>query len=621
MTEWFHPGIIYIIGALFIPTLRGRAKKVYLLLLPTLAFINLLLMSKGILLSKGKTWFLPFLGFDLVLGRIDPLSTVFAYVFVIASFCMMLYALHIEENGQHVAAYLYVGSTLGVVFAGDLITLFLFWEVMAWSALFLIWYRKTPRAYGAGIRYFLVHFFGGLCLLAGILLHVEQSGSIAFESFHWTADLSEGHFGSSLILLAFLINAAVPPFHAWLSDSYPEATVTGAVFLTAFTTKSAVYVLARSFPGTEILVWLGAIMALYGVVFAVLENDIRRLLAYHIISQVGYMVCGVGMAVVGTPAGEMAINGAVAHAFCHILYKGLLFMGAGAVLAVTGRSKLSELGGLYKFMPLTFHLYMVGAYSISGFPLFNGFVSKTMVVHASAMWHLPAIWLMLEGASIGTFLHTGLKLPWGVWFAQENPACEAKEPPKNMLVAMGLTAFLCTLLGVYPKVLYHILPYPVHYEPYTPGHVVSMSQLLLFTFMAFWWLRKRLRGEPTITLDTDWFYRKAGERVIWFCQKPLTAFATQIDSAVMRMVHFLIWVSRNPAVALRIKREEVILGMKRLLANPANLTEKQQRLEEKRRNYPGELPKLSLGVSLFLILLALSLYLILYLVSLYWKAS
>jgi multicomponent Na+:H+ antiporter subunit D len=613
MIEWFHPGLIYLFGALLIPLFKGRLKKAYLLFLPILAFVNLVLTSKGVFLSEGKTWILPFLGYDLILGRIDRLSMVFAYVFVIASFCMMLYSLHIKEEGQHVAAYLYVGSTLGVVFAGDLFTLFFFWEVMAWSALFLIWYRKTKAAYAAGLRYILVHFFGGLCLLGGVLLHLQATGSIAFETLPWGGESNGNSLASVLILLAFVINAAVPPLHAWLSDAYPEATVTGAVFLTAFTTKSAIYVLIRGFPGLEILVWSGAIMAVYGVVFAVLENDIRRLLAYHIISQVGYMVSGVGMGIMGTAAGEMAINGAAAHAFCHILYKALLFMGAGAVLHVTGKSKLTELGGLYRYMPITFHLYMVGAYSISGFPLFNGFVSKTMVVQASAMWHLPIIWLMLEGASIGTFLHTGLKLPWGTWFAKDKPVCEAKEPPINMLVAMGLTSFLCILLGVYPKLLYNLLPYPVHYEPYTPVHVVSMSQLLGFTFVAFWLLRGKLRGEPTITLDTDWFYRMAGKWAIWFCEKPLMAFANFVDEKVMNLVHFLIWFSQNPALALHIKKEEAKLKVKRFIMSPERAEKHEQALEEKRRKYPGELPKLTLGASLVLILLSFSLYLILYL--------
>lgn len=546
MIEWLHPGLIFLFGALLIPLLKGRFRQAYLLILPAVAFIDLILITKGVF-GNGPFWQLSFLGYELTLGRVDRLSMVFAYVFVIASFVMTVYALHVKETGQHMSAFIYVGSTLGVVFAGDLFTLFFFWEVMAWSSMLLIWYRKTKAAYGAGFRFIMVHMFGGISLLAGVVLHLQATGSIAFESFEW--GLGSEYLGTYLIFLAFIINAAVPPLGAWLADAYPEATVTSAVFLTAFTTKSAIYVLIRGFPGVEILIWLGAIMALYGVVYAVLENDIRRLLAYHIISQVGYMVCGVGMGIFGTAAGEMALNGAAAHAFCHILYKALLFMGMGAVVEVTGRNKLTELGGIYKYMPITFWLYMIGAFSISGFPLFNGFVSKTMVVTAAGMWHYSTIWLMLEGASIGTFLHTGLKLPWGVWFARDEPVCEAREPPKNMLVAMGLTAFLCTLLGVYPKILYDMLPFTVNYEPYAPGHVVAMSQLLLFTFVAFWLLRGMLHGTPTISLDTDWFYRIPGKRIIWFCEKPLMAFASFIDRSVLRTAHFFI----NPFPALVVK--------------------------------------------------------------------
>jgi multicomponent Na+:H+ antiporter subunit D len=538
MIEWIHPGFIYIFGAFLVPFLKGRKrlKQVYILLLPALAFVTLILMSKGVLLSEGKTWIVTFMGYELILGRIDPLSMVFAYVFVIASFCMFLYAIHIKEDWQHIAALVYIGSTLGVVFAGDLFTLFFFWEMMAWASLFIVWYGKTKSASSAGLRYIMVHSFGGVCLLAGVLIHLQNGGSLAFDSFSW--GIGSEYLGIYLILLAFIINAAVPPLGAWLADAYPEASVTGAVFLTAFTTKSAIYVLIRGFPGVDMLIWLGAIMALYGVVFAVLENDIRRLLAYHIISQVGYMVCGVGMGVFGTAAGEMAINGSTAHAFCHILYKAVLFMGMGAVIEVTGRRKLTELGGIYKYMPITFWLYMIGAFSISGFPLFNGFISKTMVVYSSGMWGYSAIWLMLELASVGTFLHTGLKLPWGVWFARDTPVCEAREPPKNMLAAMGLTGFLCILLGVYPKVLYNILPYPVHYEPYAPGHVIAMCQLLVFTFVAFWLLRDKLHGTPTISLDTDWFYRVPGKWVIRFCEGPLMTFTSTIDRNVMRMPDF-----------------------------------------------------------------------------------
>ncbi|MHC1611025.1 MAG: Na(+)/H(+) antiporter subunit D [Candidatus Methanospirareceae archaeon] len=613
MIGWIHPGLVILLGSLLLPLIKwNRVKKAYFLLLPILALIILILTSLGLFGSLPmSTLHIPFLNYELVLGRIDKLSMVFGYVFVIAAICMNVYALHVDRDWEHVSAMFYVGSTLGVVFAGDLFTLYFFWEIMAWSSLFLIWFRRTEKARAAGFRYILWHLFGGVSLLGGIVLHVQATGSIDFVSFTKFWGLGMDCLPYYLIFLGFIINAAVPPLHPWLSDAYPEATVTGAVYMTAFTTKSAVYALIRGFPGVELLMWLGAIMALYGVVFAVLENDGRRLLAYHIISQVGYMVCGAG---IGT---AMAINGATAHAFCHILYKALLFMGMGAVIEVTGRSKLTELGGLYKYMPISFWLYMIGAFSISGFPLFNGFVSKTMTVESSALIHQPIVWLLLEGSSIGTFLHTGLKLPWNVWFAREKPAdIEAREPPKNMLAGMGLTAFLCIFLGVYPgyKILYDMLPYPVEYHPYALGHVIEMSQLLLFTFIAFWLLREMLRGEPTITLDTDWLVRIPGKKFIWFCEKPLMAFGAFIDQRVLRVAGFIVQLSRNPLVAMRIAKDVASVKVKERVA-PSRREEYERGLEEEIRRYPGEVPRFSLGASLLIVFLLFILYLAMYLMA------
>ncbi|MDL2123843.1 MAG: Na(+)/H(+) antiporter subunit D [Deltaproteobacteria bacterium] len=535
------PAFIYIIGALLIPLIRIRIlKQALVLLVPAIAFWNLINMPHGVY------WTYQFLDYELILGRVDKLSMVFAYVFVIMSFIGMVYAIHIKEYGQHVAALLYVGCTLGVVFAGDMFTLFVFWEIMAISSVFLVFYRKTKRSLEAGFRYILVHLFGGCVLLCGIVIHAVTTGSLAFELFDF------GTLAAKFILVGFLLNAAVPPFHAWLADAYPEATITGAVFMTAFTTKSAVYVLLRGFPGTELLVWLGAIMALYGVVYAVLENDIRRLLAYHIISQVGYMVCGVGL------GSEMAINGASAHAFCHILYKAVLFMGMGAVVYVTGRSKMTDLQGrdLYKKMPITLALYMVGAFSISAVPLFNGFVSKTMVVAAAGMLHRPSIELMLHLASIGTFLHTGLKLPWGVWFGvkkgDEDVIEDAKEPPFNMLLAMGIAAGLCTLTGVYPKILYDLLPYPVDFHPYTVSSVVAMMQMLVLTLAAFWLYIDKLGGEPTVSLDTDWPYRMFGRVTLWFCNRPLNAIRSMGQDLLSKEVVSVGKISKHPYIFLEM---------------------------------------------------------------------
>jgi len=489
--EWVHPGLVLIAGAWLVPLLKGLAKRVVMILVPAVALIDCLLLQPG---TYGVV---RFIGQDLTFGRVDRLSLVFAYVFALMALVGMVYALHVKDDAQHVSALTYAGSALGITFAGDFLSLFLFWELAAVSAVFLVWLRRERNAVAAGFRYLLVHLFGGLCLLGGIVLYWSQSGSLAFDDMSAHA----GTAAFALILAAFLLNAAVPPLGAWLPDAYPEATVTGAVFLTAFTTKSAVYALVRGFAGTELLVWWGAAMAVYGVVYAVLENDARRLLAYHIISQVGYMVCGVGL---GT---ELALNGTTAHAFSHILYKALLFMGAGAVLEVTGRRNLSEMGGLHKTMPVTLSLYMIGAFAISAVPLFSGFVSKSMVVFAAGESHRAAIFLTLTLASAGTFLHTGLKLPYYMFFGRDR-GLAAHEPPSNMLVAMGLAAAACIIIGVFPALLYAQLPYHIEYAPYTVRHVIATLGLLSFTALGFFALLAHLDPEPKISLDTDWFYRR-----------------------------------------------------------------------------------------------------------------
>lgn len=506
MTEWIHPSVFFIPGAFLLPFLRGRMQKAGMLVIPLLGTAAMYFMMH---LPHGTYWTWHFLGQSMCFGSVDKLSIVFGWVFVIMSFIGMVYALHVDEAGQHVAALLYVGGSLGVTFAGDYLTLFIFWELMAFSSVYLVFARREPEAIRAGFRYILVHAFGGVCLLAGVVLHALSGGSMIVGPLE-----QDGSLGFYLMLIGVIINAAVPPLHAWLTDAYPEGSVTGSVFMSAFTTKTAVYVLVRVFPGTELLVYLGTIMALYGVVYAVLENDARRLLAYHIVSQVGYMVTGVG---IGT---EMSLNGSVSHAFAHILYKGLLFMGAGAVIHMTGRRKLTELGGLYRTMPITLVLYMIGGFAISAFPLFSGFVTKSMVVAAAGADHRPLVALLLTMASSGTFLHTGLKLPYYMFFGKDS-GLEAKEPPANMIWAMSIAAFLCIAIGCFPKPLYDLLPFSVHFDPYTGDHVTSALGILLFTGLGFFMLLKKLDPEPTISIDTDWFYRKGSRVFMWLASRPV----------------------------------------------------------------------------------------------------
>lgn len=506
--SWLHPGLVLILGAWILLLCKGWIKRVAMIALPAVAVVICISMKEG---SYGEV---SFLGLEVVFGRVDQLSLIFSYVFSIMALLGMIYALHVEHNSQHVTALIYAGGALGVTFAGDFISLYVFWELMAISSSLLVWQSREPGAGSAGFRYLLVHIVGGLILLAGIVLHVNsENGSLTFGNMA----AFENTAAWWLILLAFLINAAVPPLGAWLPDAYPEASVTGAVFMTAFTTKSAIYVLIRGFPETELLIWLGAVMAVYGVIFAVLENDARRLLAYSIISQLGYMVCAVG---IGT---ELAKNGAASHAFAHILYKALLFMVAGAVLQMTGRRKLSEMGGLYKTMPITLTLYIIGAFAISAVPLFSGFVSKSMIVSAANEPQLIWIYLALTLASTGTFLHTGLKLPYYMFFGKDS-GLRAKEPPTNMLIAMGLTAAACVIIGIYPDLLYKHLPFAADYAPYTLHHVTATLGTLACTAFGFFLLLKHLDPEPKISLDTDWFYRRGSALFGRSFQQPLARF-------------------------------------------------------------------------------------------------
>ncbi len=425
-------------------------------------------------------------------------------MFTLAALLGNLYAWHVRDTVQQVAALLYAGSAIGAVFAGDLITLFIYWEGTALASVFLIWARRTIGAYYTGLRYLIIQVGSGVLLLAGVALMYQQTGDIAFER------MTLGSLATWLIFLSFGIKAAFPLLHNWLQDSYPAATVTGTVILSAFTTKLAIYALARGFAGTEILIYIGVIMTIFPVFFAEIENDMRRVLAYSLNNQLGFMVTGIGF---GT---EMALNGTVAHAFVHIIYKALLFMSVGAVLYRTGTSKASELGGLYRTMPLTAIFCLVGAASISAFPLFSGFVAKSMVLGQAAEDGRWVVWGGLVFASAAVLSHSGIKIPFFMFFGHDSGK-RPKEAPRHMLWAMGIAAAFSVGIGVFPAPLYAILPYAVDYVPYSLGHVVGQLQLLLFALLAFAWLYRSGIHPPevrAINLDTDWTYRWLLPRLI-----------------------------------------------------------------------------------------------------------
>ncbi|MEM9732569.1 MAG: Na(+)/H(+) antiporter subunit D [Pseudomonadota bacterium] len=445
---------------------------------------------------------------ELALMRNDKFATLFGYVFSLAAFLIAIYGWHVRDKVQQIATLLYAGSAIGAVFAADLVTLFVYWEATALTSVFLIWARRTEGAYTTGMRYLLVQIGSGVILVAGIAIHYQVSGSIAMDRLNGAGPES-WNLGIWLILLAFGIKCAFPLLHTWLKDAYPAATVVGTVTLSAFTTKMAVYCLARAFPGTEMLIYIGAVMAVFPIIFAEIENDLRRVLSYSLNIQLGFMIVGVG---VGT---DMALNGTAAHAFVSVLYKGLLFMTVGAVLFRTGTSKATDLGGLYRTMPLTMICCVIGAASISAFPLFSGFVAKSLIFSATAKESYPYVWAVLVFSSAAVFSHSGIKVPYFTFFAKDSGKRPA-EAPGHMLLAMAAMAAFCIGIGVFPQQFYALLPYDVEYQPYTSAHILSQLQLLLFVFLTFA-LLARFGFFPAAnrvsTLDVDWFYRKAGPAI------------------------------------------------------------------------------------------------------------
>jgi len=492
MTE-LPPFVPFFVAAMLALVTRGALQAVIMLAAPLLGGLQLWFgVPPGIHMSIAV------LEYDLVLMRTDQLSLVFGYIFHIAAFVLVIYTLHLKDTLQHVSGLIYAGSAMGAVFAGDLITLFIFWELLAVSSVFLIWARRDARSMAAGIRYLIYQVLSGVILLAGALIYYRYTGSLAFNF------IGVDNIGGWLILLAFGIKCAFPFLHTWLTEAYPASTHTGAAVLSVFTTKVAVYALARGFPGTDILIYIGAVMTCFPIFYAVLENDLRKVLSYSLINQLGFMVCGIG---IGT---ALALNGAVAHAFSHILYKSLLFMSMGAVLYRVGNIYASDLGGLYKSMPKTTVLCIVGAASISAVPLFSGFVAKSLVMTALLQEQLTIVWLMLLFASAGVLHHAGIKVPFFAFFAHDS-GIRTQEAPTNMLVAMAIAALLCIFIGVQPQYLYAMLPWEMDYWPYDASHVLAQLQLLFFAALAFVWMEIKGYAPPELhstNIDVEWLYRK-----------------------------------------------------------------------------------------------------------------
>ncbi|MEO1658062.1 MAG: Na(+)/H(+) antiporter subunit D [Pseudomonadota bacterium] len=546
------PAVLLIVAGVFAAGVGPTARGVIGLIAVALSALQLYALGVGTMEAPVIYGDTSIAGFDIIPLRMDKLSVIFATIFHVAALINVIYGWSHAKRIEASMGLIYAGSAIGGALAGDLITLFIYWEIAALSSVFIVWAGGGHAAFKAGMRYLVIQVLSGLLLLSGITVHLMGGGSTAFEAFQLT-DENGVDLAALLILLAFAIKAAFPLLHTWLQDSYPKATAVGAVLLSAFTTKLAIYTLARGFAGTDILIPIGCIMTAFPVFFALIENDLRKVLAYSLNNQLGFMVCAIG---IGTP---LAINGASAHAFVHIIYKALLFMGMGAVLVRVGTTKATELGGLHKSMPWTTVFTIIGAASISAFPLFSGFVAKSMITLAAAEAHMLFAYLVLLFASAGVLEHSGIKIPYFAFFAHDRFApsntgqARPEEAPRPMLIAMGIAAFLCLFIGFYPPVLYGLLPYETDYHAYTAEHVATQMQLLLFAILAFMLLvRFKLYPDEvrSVNLDVDWFWRVPGRKALMGAVQATAAIWHVLWHAIQNVIASLLrwlYATHGPA--------------------------------------------------------------------------
>ena len=481
------PFVIYLVGAGLLAIVGEKVRKYYAIGFALLGLLSVLTLKTGMELNTT------YIGFNISYLYVDKLSLIVGYAFSLIGLLAVIYSFKGSKSLQ-ISGLLYTGCAIGAVFAGDFLTLYIFWELVALTGAALIFLKKDEESRKAGLRYLYFHIIGGVLLLGGIMFNY-------MDTHNFLITKTTPGIATTLMLLGIGVNCAFVLLHTWLPDSYPKAPFMASVFLSVYTTKTAVYMLARTSSGLDFVAYMGAAMAVFGVCMALMQNNARKLLSYHIISQVGYMVAAIG---IGTAIG---INGGIFHLFNHIFYKALLFMTIGAIIYKLGEEQLTDLGGLFRKMPFTATFAVIASLSIAGFPLFNGFASKHMIFEAAHGNDI--IYLLLELAAVGTAL-SFLKFCYFGFFRKTDRPIDTKidEAHPSMLIAMGSAAFVCVLIGVYPALITNILPFAAEAKIYEASGVIGSLLLFGVTIALFFVGLSYFEPHKRMIYDFDVIYIK-----------------------------------------------------------------------------------------------------------------
>lgn len=426
-------------------------------------------------------------------------SLVFGLAFCFAIIAAVLFGFRHARPKEMGAAMVLASGGLGIVFSGDLLSLLFFWEILMAASVYLIYLGGMAQSVSSSRRYLIMHILGGTFLLAGIAGTIMDSGIAAFPSFqlgwHWPQTSTE--WSAWLMLLGVMVNLAAPPFSAWLPDSYPAASPFGMVALSAFTTKSAVFVLMMIFAGSAPLIAIGLFTLLYATLMALMQSHLRRHLAYCIVAQVGVMVMGVG---IGT---EAALTAVAILAFCHIGYKGLLIAAAGSIIHQTGKYRMGDLGGLWRQMPVTAGAIILGAASMAALPITGAFVGKHLLVESLIALGQPFYkWFFVGIAGIAVYL----LFPWfSLSGKSKNP--QAKEVPIETQLCYGIFGFMALAPGLYPDFLSFLMPGRPDIAMSDAAAIFNQLTMIVCACGAFLLLLPWLKRDKGLILDFDWLYR------------------------------------------------------------------------------------------------------------------
>jgi len=489
------PTGIFWLGALLAAVRHDSARWIALITPVIAALAAVTLLAPGV----SADW--QVMNYTVAAVRVDAMTLVFVGLFHLAGFLTALYSLEHTDRAQAAAMLGYVGSGIGAVLAGDLVMLWLFWEMLALTSVVLVWARRTPEATAAGIRYLVFNVTSGVTLLAGIAFlattgHDLAIGPIALDSA-----------GGWLVLAAFGIKCGFPLLHNWIPDAYPRAALTGSVILVAITTKVGVYSLARAFAGEELLLVIGSAMIVWPLVYVLVEDDLRRVLAYSLMIQIGLMVAAIGA------GNDIALDGATLHVVMDVLFKMLLFMALGAVLIQAGTVRASELGGLGRKMPWTMGFVVVGVLANSAVPGTGAFVSKKLLLGGIEHAGVGPLWYgALAGVSALGMLYVGVRVLYEAFLRRPERPVEADDASWPMCLAMGAIAVLLLITGLFPGLTDALRPLGSDYQPVKPTKILDQFQLLLFATLTYVVLGGRGLGLPAsgrrTLLDAEWLYRK-----------------------------------------------------------------------------------------------------------------